>query len=83
MGDIMGDVSVRRGKIQGVETEGSFQCINAKVPLAELYRYSTSLRSMTQGKGMHKQSFSHYEPMPREVQEKVVAEHKRKREEEH
>ena len=83
MGDIMGDVSVRRGKIQGIESEGSFQCINAKVPLAELYRYSTSLRSMTQGKGMHKQSFSHYEPMPREVQEKVVAEHKRKREEEH
>ncbi|MDO9547618.1 MAG: elongation factor G [Candidatus Marinimicrobia bacterium] len=83
MGDILGDVSVRRGKIQGIESEGSFQRINAKVPLAELYRYSTSLRSMTQGKGMHKQSFSHYEPMPREVQEKVVAEHKRKREEEH
>ena len=83
MGDIMGDISVRRGKIQGMDAEGAFQKINAKVPLAELYRYSTSLRSMTQGKGMHKQSFSHYEPMPREVQEKVVAEHKREREEEH
>ena len=83
MGDVMGDISVRRGKIQGVDSEGSFQKINAKIPLAELYRYSTSLRSMTQGKGMHHQSFSHYETMPREQQEKVVAEHKRKREEEH
>lgn len=83
MGDVMGDISVRRGKIQGVGTEGSFQKINAKVPLAELYRYSTSLRSMTQGKGMHRQSFSHYEPMPREQQEKVVAEYKHQREEEH
>ena len=83
MGDIMGDISVRRGKIQGMNAEGAFQKIKAKVPLTELYRYSTSLRSMTQGKGMHKQSFSHYEPMPREIQEKVVAEHKRELEEEH
>lgn len=83
MGDIMGDISVRRGKIQGIESEGTFQKIKAKVPLAELYRYSTSLRSMTQGKGMHKQKFSHYEPMPREIQDKVVAEYKREREEEH
>jgi len=83
MGDVMGDISVRRGKILGIGSEGSFQKINAKVPLAELYRYSTSLRSMTQGKGMHRQSFSHYEPMPREQQEKVVAEYKRQREEEH
>ena len=83
MGDIMGDISVRRGKIQGMDSEGSFQKINAKVPLAELYRYSTALRSMSQGKGMHRQTYSHYEPMPRELQEKVVAEHKREREEEH
>ncbi|MBU4446131.1 elongation factor G [bacterium] len=83
MGDVMGDISVRHGKIQGIDSEGSFQKINAKVPLAELYRYSTSLRSMTQGKGMHHQSFSHYETMPHEQQQKVVAEYKRKREEEH
>jgi len=83
MGDVMGDISVRHGKIQGMDSEGSFQKINAKVPLAELYRYSTSLRSMTQGKGMHHQSFSHYETMPHEQQQKVVAEYKRKREEEH
>jgi len=83
MGDVMGDISVRRGKIQGMAAEGSFQKINAKIPLAELYRYSTSLRSMTQGKGMHNIEFSHYEPMPHEQQEKVVAEYKRAREEEH
>jgi len=81
MGDVMGDISVRRGKIQGMDVEGQFQKITAKVPLAELYRYSTSLRSMTQGRGMHRQSFSHYEPMPREAQEKVIEEYKKKREE--
>lgn len=82
MGDVMGDISVRRGKIQGMDVEGQFQKITAKVPLAELYRYSTSLRSMTQGRGMHRQSFSHYEPMPREIQEKVIEEYRKKREEE-
>jgi len=81
MGDVMGDISVRRGKIQGMDVEGQFQKITAKVPLAELYRYSTSLRSMTQGRGMHRQSFSHYEPMPRESQEKVTEEYRKKREE--
>jgi len=81
MGDVMGDISVRRGKIQGMDSEGSFQKITAKVPLAELYRYGTALRSMTQGKGMHRQKFSHYEQAPREIQEKVVAEAKEKREE--
>ncbi|MDD5231098.1 MAG: elongation factor G, partial [Candidatus Marinimicrobia bacterium] len=81
MGDVMGDISVRRGKIQGMDAEGPFQKINAKVPLAELYRYSTALRSMTQGRGMHRQSFSHYEQMPKEAQDKVVESYKREREE--
>ncbi len=73
MGDVMGDISSRRGKIQGMEAEGSFQIIKAKVPLAELYRYSTSLRSMTQGRGVHRRKFSHYEEVPREVAEKIIA----------
>ncbi|HPC36330.1 MAG TPA: elongation factor G [Candidatus Marinimicrobia bacterium] len=81
MGDVMGDISVRRGKIQGVDSEGPFQKITAKVPLAELYRYSTALRSMTQGRGMHRQSFSHYEQMPKEIQDKVVAASKKDHEE--
>ena len=73
MGDVMGDLSGRRGKILGMEQSGSFQLIKALVPLAELYRYSTVLRSMTQGRGLHSRKFSHYEEVPREVSEKIIA----------
>jgi elongation factor G len=74
VGDVMGDMNTRRGRIQGIEAEGVFQKIIAQVPEAELYRYSTSLRSMTQGRGIHRGTFSHYEPMPRHVQDKLVEE---------
>jgi len=74
MGDVLGDLNTRRARIQGMEADGPFQKINAQVPEAELYRYATSLRSMTQGRGLHKASFSHYEAMPRHVQEKLMAE---------
>jgi len=77
MGDVMGDLSSRRGKILGMEHRGHFQVIRAKVPLAELYRYSTSLRSLTQGRGLHSQKFSHYEEVPREISEKIIAEAKK------
>jgi elongation factor G len=73
MGDVMGDLSSRRGKIQGMEQEGASQKIKAQVPLAELHRYSTSLRSMTQGRGVHHQEFSHYEEVPHEVAQKLIA----------
>jgi elongation factor G len=73
MGDVMGDLSSRRGKIQGMEQEGAGQKIKAQVPLAELHRYSTSLRSMTQGRGVHHQEFSHYEEVPHEVAQKLIA----------
>ncbi len=74
MGDIMGDLSMRRGKIQGTEQEGSRQKIKAQVPLAELYRYSTMLRSMTQGRATHRREFSHYEEVPHDVAQKLIAE---------
>jgi elongation factor G len=74
MGDIMGDLSMRRGKIQGTEQEGSLQKIKAQVPLSELYRYSTMLRSMTQGRATHRRAFSHYEEVPHEVAQKLIAE---------
>jgi elongation factor G len=74
MGDVMGDLSMRRGKIQGTEQEGSLQKIKAQVPLAELHRYSTSLRSMTQGRGTHSREFSHYEEVPHDVAQKLIAE---------
>ncbi len=73
-GEVMGDMNTRRARIQGMEIEGVFQKILAQVPEAELYRYSTSLRSMTQGRGLHSSSFTRYESMPRNVQESVVAE---------
>jgi elongation factor G len=75
MGDVMGDISSRRGKILGMETDSSTQVIKALVPLKELYRYSTNLRSMTQGRGIHKQKFDHYVEVPREVADKIIAEH--------
>ena len=73
-GEVMGDMNTRRARIQGIEAEGILQKIKAQVPEAELYRYSTSVRSMTQGRGIHASTFSHYEAMPRNVQDQVVAE---------
>jgi elongation factor G len=74
MGDIMGDISGRRGKIMGMEAEGTNQKIKAQVPLKELYKYANVVRSMTQGRGVFKQKFSHYEEIPKEVAEKIIAE---------
>jgi len=74
MGDIMGDVSSRRGKIMGMENEGSFQVIKAKVPQSELYHYSTAIRSLTGGRGLHSERFSHYEYLPQELQKRFIAE---------
>lgn len=75
LGAVMGDLSGRRGKVQGMDSQGKLQIVRAEVPLAELYKYSSALRSMTQGRGMHSRSFSHYEPVPREVQKKLVEAH--------
>ncbi|MCB1053054.1 MAG: elongation factor G [Acidobacteria bacterium] len=75
MGTVMGDISSRRGKVQGMDTDGKMQVIRAEVPLAELYKYSSSLRSMTQGRGVHHREFGHYEPVPRDVQKKLVETH--------
>ena len=72
MGDIMGDISGKRGKILGVDSDGSFQMIKAQVPQAELYNYATTIRSLTGGRGIHSEEFSHYEKMPKDAQQKVV-----------
>jgi elongation factor G len=77
MGKVMGDLSSRRGKIQGMDMEGSFQLIKAHVPAKELYRYSSTLRSLTGGRGVHREDFSHYEEMPRDQEQKVVEESKK------
>lgn len=80
MGDVIGDLNSRRGKIQGMESTGRLQKIKASVPQTEMYKYSTQLRSITQGRGTFTQSFSHYEEIPKEIAEKVIAEHSKKEE---
>ncbi len=73
-GDVMGDMSSRRGKILGMEPLGNGkQLVKAQAPLSELFKYSTSLRSMTGGRGRHTQKFSHYDPVPKEITDKIVA----------
>ncbi len=81
MGDVMGDISGRRGKILGMVTEGGFQLIKAQAPQASLYRYSTTLRSLTGGRGTHSEKFSHYEYMPSDIQKKVIEKEKNEEEE--
>ena len=76
MGDVMGDMSSRRGKIMGMDTEGTFQLIKAQAPQSEMYHYSTTLRSLTGGRGIHSEKFSHYEEVPRDMEAKVIAESK-------
>ncbi|MBN1983672.1 MAG: elongation factor G [Chitinivibrionales bacterium] len=71
-GDVMGDLSSRRGKIMGMNPEGKFQTIKAKVPEAEIQTYSQSLRSMTQGRGFYSKSFSHYDPVPNELAQRII-----------
>ncbi|HIL57059.1 MAG TPA: elongation factor G [Rhodothermales bacterium] len=73
MGDVLGDLNTRRARIQGMDAEGPFQVIKAHVPEAELYRYSTALRSMTHGRGLHRATFLEYQPMPRHVQDDLAA----------
>jgi elongation factor G len=76
MGDVMGDLSSRRGKIMGTEAVGHFTVVKAQVPLAELYKYGTSLRSMSQGRGTHTLDFDHYEEVPGDLIAKIVEEAK-------
>jgi elongation factor G len=83
MGDVMGDISSRRGKIIGMDAEGHFQKIKAYVPLAELHKYSSQLRSLTSGRGTHKTKFAFYEEVPKEVESKIVEEYRKSREEGH
>jgi elongation factor G len=82
MGDIIGDLNSRRGKILGMEPEGKWQVIHALVPLAEMYRYAIDLKAMTQGRGRFKMEFNSYEEMPGQLQEKIITEAKSKKEQE-
>ena len=77
MGDIIGDINSRRGRIEGMEDIGGGKLVKAYVPLAEMFGYSTDLRSRTQGRGNYSMFFEKYEQVPKSVQEKVLADHKK------
>ncbi|MEE4356087.1 MAG: elongation factor G [Desulfococcaceae bacterium] len=72
MGDIMGDLNSRRGRVMGMDSEGKYQIIKAQVPLAEFQTYAPDLRSMTGGRGTYAMEFSHYEEIPAQLAEKVI-----------
>jgi elongation factor G len=82
-GDLMGHLSGRRGKISGSETRAGSVVVKAQVPLSEMLSYANELISMTQGRGSYSMEFSHYDFVPQEIAEKVIAAHKPRHEEEH
>jgi elongation factor G len=76
MGDVMSDFNTRRGRVLGMEQKGNRTVVRATVPLAEIMRYSTDLRSMTQGRGVYTIEFDHYEPVPAHAAADIIAQHK-------
>jgi elongation factor G len=73
LGEVMGDLNARRGRVQGMETRPGLQVVTAAAPMAELFGYATDLRSLTQGRGSYTTHFSHYEEVPKAISESVVA----------
>jgi elongation factor G len=72
LGDVMGDLNSRRGKIEGMTPRKDAQVVRAMVPLAEMFGYATILRSMTQGRALYTMQFSHYEPVPRSIADQII-----------
>lgn len=77
-GDTMGDISSRRGQIEGTDQRDNVQVIKAKVPLKEMFGYATDLRSFTQGRGNYTMTFSHYEQAPKSITAEIVGEKAKK-----
>jgi elongation factor G len=73
LGDVIGDLSARRGKIGGMTQRGDAQVVAADVPLAEMFGYSTQLRSMTQGRAVYTMQFDHYEEVPKSIAEQIIS----------
>src|SRR5439155_25545160 len=73
LGDVMGDITRRRGHLQGTEMRGKAQVVRAEVPLAEMFGYATDLRSATQGRATYTMEFSHYQPVTKDVEVGVLA----------
>jgi len=83
MGDIMSDLSQRRGKPQGMDSKNGNQVVNAVVPMAEMLDYAPALRSMTQGRSSFHMEMSHYEEVPKQIRQRIIAEFQKEKEEEH
>ncbi|MDP3058185.1 MAG: elongation factor G, partial [bacterium] len=81
MGEIIGDLNKKRGRIMGMEPVDNLQVVKAQAPLAELFKYATDLRSMTQGRGSFVTSYSHYDEMPGNIAEAIIATYSKKDEE--
>ena len=75
MGDVMSDLQTRRAMIMGMDTEGHYQKITARVPLIELYKYSSTLRSITQGKAKFTRKFAEYQAVTHDIQKELIAKH--------
>jgi elongation factor G len=75
MGDVMGNLSSRRGKIEGMEDRSNSKVIKAKVPLGEMFGYATDLRSQTQGRASYTMQFDSYEPVPKSVRDEIMSKH--------
>jgi elongation factor G len=73
LGDVIGDINRRRGHVVDIEENFGLKAIRAQVPLSEMFGYATSVRSLTQGRASYAMQFHHYEPVPRTVQEVIVA----------
>jgi elongation factor G len=73
LGDVIGDLSSRRGKVGGMTQRGDAQVVSADVPLAEMFGYSTTLRSMTQGRAVYSMEFDHYEEVPKAIAEQIIS----------
>lgn len=76
MGDVMGDLNSRRGRIEGMDNRAGAQIIRAKVPLSEMFGYSTTLRSRTQGRGVFSMELSHYEEVPKSIADEIISKNK-------
>lgn len=81
MGDVMGDLTTRRGRVQGTDQERGNVIVHAQAPLADIQRYATDLRSLTQGRGIYAVAFSHYEQVPAHLQAEIIAQAERERQE--
>jgi elongation factor G len=82
VGDVIGDLNSRRGRVLGVEAKGNYQMVQANVPMSEMLKYAPDLNSKTGGRGTFTMEFSHYEEVPGQLTEKIIAQTKKEKEKE-